>query len=255
MKVREDEIEKRQVLEHIAGLLDCLKAAKSAQKYVASLIPPPNTTGCASAAPGSHTSGDLPRSNTIESVLGFTAQRLGNLLHVWEDCPGQAREIFTPGIRQLEEMSTKAANYKGIKYPCWFFGLMCDAHICMLKQGESPGTSILQTAWDGVQLSMHIVNDPNSYDRLEPAVVQTIREASELLYDFKKKTREEKQSARSEEWILEITVQQLCCKGMLLTLLQMLAQELSEETLAVDLTNIDEKMGACINRLSIIKAK
>lgn len=96
---------------------------------------------------------------------------------------------------------------------------------------------------------------PNSYDRLEPAVVQTIREASELLYDFKKKTREEKQSARSEEWILEITVQQLCCKGMLLTLLQMLAQELSEETLAVDLTNIDEKMGACINRLSIIKAK
>jgi hypothetical protein len=95
-------------------------------------------------------------------------------------------------------------------------------------------------------------SSPSSYDRLEPEIVQTIRESDNLLRGFEKR-REEKQSS-SEKAILKTTVQQLCCKGMLSTL-QMLAQELSEETFATELTDLDEEIIAYSNKLLIIIAK
>jgi hypothetical protein len=94
---------------------------------------------------------------------------------------------------------------------------------------------------------------PNSFGRLEPMLIYTIRESIELLRTFEK-TRKEKEQSSSEKWILKIILQQLCCKGMLLTL-QMLARELSEETLAAELMNLDDKFRAYSDRVPIIIAK
>jgi hypothetical protein len=159
MKVSEHDTEKRQLLEERAAILDCFKVTEDTQKKVADYTTLHNITNGGSAAPHSHTSDDLPRMYTMESILEFTAKRLENLLHVWEGCPGQTREMLAPGVPQLKEMSTKAVEYKGIRYTCLFFGIMCDAYICMLKQGGSPGSSTLLTAWNGAQLSIHVVNE------------------------------------------------------------------------------------------------
>jgi hypothetical protein len=83
-------------------------------------------------------------------------------------------------------------------------------------------------------------------------VVQSIQESGDLLRTFDKR-REENQSS-PEKWILKINLQQLCYKGMLLPL-QRLAQELSEETLAAELMDLDDKFRAYSNKLSIITAK
>jgi hypothetical protein len=93
---------------------------------------------------------------------------------------------------------------------------------------------------------------PSSYDRLKPVVVQSIQESGDLLRTFDKR-REENQSS-PEKWILKINLQQLCYKGMLLPL-QRLAHELSEETLAAELMDLDDKFRAYSNKLSIITAK
>jgi DNA-directed RNA polymerase subunit N (RpoN/RPB10) len=93
---------------------------------------------------------------------------------------------------------------------------------------------------------------PNSYDKLESVLVQTIRESSDMLHVFEK--GREGNQASSEKFILKLKVQQLCCKGMLLTM-QMWAQELSEETLAAELTGLDEDISASLNMLSVIIAK
>jgi hypothetical protein len=156
MKVSEHDIEKRQLLKEKAATLECLEVMRAAQKEVANRIMLHNITDGESAAPDSQTSDGLPRMCTIERIVEFAAERLKNLLHIWKDCPGQTREMFAPGVPQLKEMSTKAVNHKGIRYPCLFFGFMCDAYICVLKQGESIEPSTLRTAWNGVQLSIQL---------------------------------------------------------------------------------------------------
>jgi hypothetical protein len=156
MKVSEHDIEKRQLLKQRAATLECLKVVRAAQEEFANPTMLHNITDNGSAAPHSHTSDGLPRICTIERILELTAERLEDLLHIWKDCPGQTREMFASGVPQLKEMSTKAVNHKWIRYPCLFFELMCDAHICVLKQGEYIEPSTLRTAWNGVQLSIQL---------------------------------------------------------------------------------------------------
>jgi hypothetical protein len=98
MKVSEQDMEKRQLLEERAAILRCFEVVKAGQKHVENLTTLHNITDAGSAAPYSHTSDDLPGASTIESILGFTAERLEHLLHIWEDCPGQTRELFAPGV-------------------------------------------------------------------------------------------------------------------------------------------------------------
>jgi hypothetical protein len=159
MKGSEHDIEKRQSLEERGVLLDCYKVIEAAKEHLANPTPLHHITDSGFAAPSSRTSDDVARLYTIESILESTAERLEKLLHIWEDCPGQTREILGCGVRQPKEMSTKVVDYKGIKYPCLFFELMCDAYICVLKQGESLVPSTLHTAWNRVQLFIQVVNE------------------------------------------------------------------------------------------------
>jgi hypothetical protein len=159
MKVSKDDMEKRQLLDERAAILECLQVVKAGREHHKNLTTLYNITDGGSAVPRSHTSNALSRSYTIEWILEFTAERLGSLLHIWEDCPGQTREILASGVPQLKKMSTGAVNYKRIRYPCMFFGFMCDANICLLEQGESIEPSILLTAWNGFQLPVQIVNE------------------------------------------------------------------------------------------------
>jgi DNA-directed RNA polymerase subunit N (RpoN/RPB10) len=73
-----------------------------------------------------------------------------------------------------------------------------------------------------------------------------------MLHDFEK--RKERKQSSSEEFILKLNVQQLCCKGMRLTL-QTLAQELSEETLAAELQGLEDDIRASAERILVIIAK
>jgi hypothetical protein len=159
MKVPKDDEETRRVLEERAATLRCINIVKAARERLPKHATLHNITNGRSAAPHSHTSDGLLGKPTMESIIGFTTERLEQLLHIWKDCPSQTREWFAPGVPQLKEMSTKAAKYKKIRYSCLFFGSMCDASICMLEQGEPIGLSVLHTAWNGFQLSVKVVNE------------------------------------------------------------------------------------------------
>jgi hypothetical protein len=159
MKVPKDDEETRRVLEERAATLRCINIVKAARERLPKHATLHNITDGGSAAPHSHTSDGLLGMPTMEWIIGFTAERLEKLLHIWKNCPSQAREWLAPGVPQLEEMSTKAVNYKGTRYSCLFFGFMCDANICLLEKGDPIDFSMLQTAWNGFRLSVHVVNE------------------------------------------------------------------------------------------------
>ncbi|CAG5181736.1 uncharacterized protein ALTATR162_LOCUS9809 [Alternaria atra] len=130
--------------------------------------------------------------------------------------------MLSPAPIQFTELSKRSGNYEDIKFRHLYFGFTCDMYICCPQKGQTLQDSNLITAWNAVQLSTHITNNPDSLPKWKTTLANTIREASNLL-DMYEKSRE-KEQVRPEEWRLKADIQRISCKGMLATL-QMFAQK------------------------------